>query len=151
MATSTPTLSELAGPSLRMGAMLAALIAVAHWSGVTAMTAPFSATCALLVLLPRAPFSTPRTVFVAHLICVGVGVVCVSLPLASPMIVLLAAWVSIMLMAKLRVVHAPAVAHAVILSLGTQDVKTYALCAIATASGLALYSLAAQRRMPWSN
>lgn len=151
MATSTPITSELARPSLRMGVMLAALIATAHWSGVTAMTAPFSATCALLVLLPKAPFSTPRTVFVSHLLCVGVGVVCLLLPLASPVIVLLAAWVSIMLMASLRVVHAPAVAHAVILSLGKQDADTYALFAIATASGLALYSLAARRGTQWSN
>lgn len=134
-----PTL-ELVRPSVRTGFLLSALIIVAYLTGISAMAAPFSATCALLAILPKASFSAPKTLLWSHFICVGIGVVFLSLPLPSLVLVALSAWVSITLMVSLRVVHAPAVAHAVILSLGTQSVQNYAVCAMVTALGFAIFS-----------
>ena len=59
----------------------------------------------------------------------------VLLPFAIPVLVLvlLATWISIALMALFRSVHAPAVAHAAILGLGKQSVGEYAFWALVVA------------------
>jgi CBS-domain-containing membrane protein len=131
---------DWSGQALRCGVLLTALIMVTYASGISAMAAPFCATCTLLALMPKAPFSTPKTLFLSHLICIGIGASAVALPLPALATVLLAAWVSIMAMAWFRVVHAPAVAHTAILSLGKQSVESYVLVTIATALGFALFA-----------
>jgi CBS-domain-containing membrane protein len=126
--------------------LLTALIVVAYASGLQAMAAPFCATCALLALMPNAPFSSPRTLWLSHLVCIGSGVLFAALPLPTLLAVLLAAWLSITAMSLLRVVHAPAVAHTVILSLGMQQTFVYAIGAFATALGFALFTLIESRQ-----
>lgn len=128
----------------RSGLLLAALIAVAAYSDVSAMIGPFSATCALLALLPAAPFSRSGTVAWSHLICIGAGAVMTLAHVPPLPAAFFAAWISIMLMAGYRVVHAPAVAHAVILALGKQDVLVYALVAGISSSGFALFAYVSQ-------
>lgn len=124
--------------------LLAALVTTAYASGVSTLVAPFSATCALLALLPRAPFSQPRTILLSHIICIGIGAAMVVLPIALPVLVLvlLATWISIVLMALFRVVHAPAVAHAAILGLGNQNVTEYTFWAMAVAVLFTVYAYA---------
>ena len=119
--------SELSVVALKSGLLLSILVAASFWSGVAAMAPPFSATCVLLVLLPSAPFSAPRTVLVSHLLCLSTGVLFLLLPklLAPILLVLCAAWVALILMAWLRAVHAPALAHTVILSMGQQQITSY--------------------------
>ncbi len=134
------------GQSLRSGVLLTTLIVVAYASGIHAMAAPFCATCTLLALMPKAPFSSPRTLFLSHLLCVGTGALFAALPLPTLLIVLLAAWLSIMAMAFFQAIHAPAVAHTVILALGMQSTYTYAIGALATASGFALFALIISRQ-----
>ena len=124
----------------RSGGLLAALIIVAQLTGVSAMAGPFSATCALLAILPKAPFSQPKVIFFSHLICIVAGAALVNLPLPPLVIAFAAAWISIMGMALCRVVHAPAVAHAVILALGKQDVLVYSMVALMTAAAFAVYA-----------
>lgn len=122
--------SELSVVALKSGLLLSVLVAASFWSGVMAMAPPFSATCVLLVLLPSAPFSAPRTVLVSHLLCLGAGVFFLLLPLPPILLVLCAAWLALILMAWLRAVHAPALAHTVILGLGQQHVTSYVLWAV---------------------
>lgn len=124
----------------RSGLLLAALIAVAAYSDVSAMIGPFSATCALLALLPAAPFSQPGTVAWSHMICIAAGAVMALAQVPPLPAAFFAAWISIMLMAGYRVVHAPAVAHAVILALGKQDVVVYSLVAGISSIGFALFA-----------
>ncbi|MES2129205.1 MAG: HPP family protein [Pseudomonadota bacterium] len=122
----------------RSGLMLLAVMGAAWWSGATAMAAPFSATCVLLALLPGAPFSAPRTVLLAHVLCLAAGAMGMVLPLPPLAAALVAAWLALLAMARLRAVHAPAVAHAVILSLGAQHGAAYLASALGVAGGFAL-------------
>jgi CBS-domain-containing membrane protein len=128
---------SLGGPALRLGIMLSLLMLAAWYSGATAMAAPFSATAALLALLPQAPFSSPRAVLGSHVISLGAGLAAAAALLVwhGPVLVLAlpAAWAAIMLMAATRTLHAPAAAHAVILALGKQDMLPYAGSALAVA------------------
>ena len=130
--------SEWPGQLVRSGVLLAALMATVFVSGISAMAGPFCASCALLALMPKAPFSTPKTLLLSHVICVGAGVLLLSLPFPTLAITFVAAWISIMTMTLLRVVHAPAVAHTVILTLGKQDGESYAVAVLLTALGLTL-------------
>lgn len=122
--------------------LLAALVTIAFFSGVPTLAAPFSATCALLALLPKSPFSQPKAILLSHIICVGIGAALVLLPLALPVwgLVLLATFISIALMVLFRAVHAPAVAHAAILSLGNQSVGEYAFWALVVAFSFAFFA-----------
>lgn len=122
------------------GLLLAALVAAADYTNTSAMIGPFSATCALLALLPKAPFSQPGTVAWSHAICIGTGALMAMLQIPPLIAAFAAAWLSIFLMAGYRVVHAPAVAHAVILALGKQDVPVYLLAAGLCSAGFALFA-----------
>lgn len=135
-----PLLSLVNSEFMRSGILLAVLAAIAYSAGISALAAPFSATCALLALMPNAPFSSPRTLIVSHAICIGIGAGFAALPLPIFVIVVSAAWLSIMMMSALRALHAPAVAHTVILALGVQSVASYALWAMAIALCFALYA-----------
>lgn len=145
-----PINSETLAQVARSGGLLAALVIVAQYTGVSAMAGPFSATCALLAILPKASFSQPKVIFFSHLICIAAGAALVRLPLPPLVIAFAAAWISIMGMALCRVVHAPAVAHAVILALGKQDVILYSAIAMMTATAFAVYALVtlSMRRTP---
>lgn len=124
--------------ALKSGLMLLAVMGAAWWSGTTAMAAPFSATCVLLALLPASPFSSPRTVLLAHVLCLAAGALGMALPVAPLAAALVAAWLALMAMSTLRAVHAPAVAHTVILSLGAQHGAIYLASALFVASAFAL-------------
>lgn len=132
---------------LHCAMLLSSLFAGAWLSGSPAMIAPFCASCALLVLMPSSPFSAPRTVIVAHAACICVGAACGSLPVPALLAALLAAWLAIAAMAALRAIHAPAVAHTVILALGNVPTGRYGLYAGATAAGFALFSWVVNRRI----
>lgn len=142
------SVSELKAVALKSALMLMVLMGVSRWSGVTAMAAPFSATCVLLVLLPHLPFSTPRTVLLSHLLCLGAGLLLLYLPLAPLAQMIGATWIGLMLMAWLRAVHAPALAHAVILCLGQQQVASYLGWALLVAASFALFALLSARQHP---
>ncbi|MBI3897417.1 MAG: HPP family protein [Gammaproteobacteria bacterium] len=128
------------GPFVRGGMLTAALMTVVYGAGISAMAAPFSATCVLLALMPQAPFSQPRTLLLAHVICIVLGAGFAALPLPAFVAVFGVVWLSIMLMAVCRAVHAPAVAHAVILTLGAQPVATYSRWALILAVAFAMYA-----------
>jgi hypothetical protein len=127
-------------------ALLAGLMVAAQLSGVSAMAAPFAATCALLALLPRAPFSQPRVLVLSHLICIGVGAVGALAEAPVLLVVLLMTWLATTAMATSQSLHAPAVAHTVILSLGKQPLERYMLAALATTIGLAAVAYLSARR-----
>jgi CBS-domain-containing membrane protein len=132
-------------PLLRAGVLLVALMAAAHLSGVSAMAAPFSATCALLALMPKAPFSQPRTIALSHLICIGMGAMLLVLPLPPLVLALIGAWLAIGGMALTRAVHAPAVAHTVILALGKQTLGLYVGASLAVTLAFALVAFVSLR------
>ena len=127
--------------------LLTTLVTIAYLSDVETLVAPFSATCVLLVLLPKSPFSQPKTIVLSHIICIGIGTTLVLLPLAfhTLALMLLATWISTVLMATFRVVHAPAVAHAAILSLGQQNLARYVFWAMVTVLIFAAYAYMVSR------
>jgi CBS-domain-containing membrane protein len=126
--------------SVRAGVILLLLGIVAYVSGVPQMLGPFSATCALVAILPGAPFSKPKTILVSHLLCIGIGAVALFVPGSSIIVAMVAAWVAIMAMMLLRVLHAPAVAHTVILAIAKPPLLPYAAVVIGCACLFALYS-----------
>ena len=125
---------------LTAGLLLSLLVCAAYLSGVTTMVAPFGATCALLAVLPKAPFCQGRVIVISHVICIGVGAVASFIPLPDLAVVLVAAWLSVIGMAFFRSLHGPAVAHTVILVLGNQLVPNYVAVALITAVGFAAWS-----------
>jgi CBS-domain-containing membrane protein len=136
-----PSRSGAIGHFVLSGAILSLLVCAAHVSGIMAMVGPFSATCALLVLTPKAPSSQPRSILWAHVICLGVGAAMSLLHLPVLPAVLLGAWLSILSTGFFRAAHPPAIAHTVILSLGSQNVGKYLTWAIAMVMGFTLYAL----------
>lgn len=138
--------AELRVVALKSGLLLSALMAVSFCSGVMAMAAPFSATCVLLVLLPTAPFSAPRTVLLSHLLCLSVGILFLFLPLPPMLLVIIATWFALVLMAWLGAVHAPALAHTVILGMGQQHLVSYAVWAVLIVISFTLLTLYEARR-----
>lgn len=145
-----PPLTQWPALMLKSALLLAALMSVSYYSGVSAMAAPFSASCVLLVLLPLSPFSAPRSVLLSHLLCLAAGLLFLTLnlwlPLPPLLLALGATWLGLLMMAWLRAVHAPALAHAVILCLGQQQVGTYLMSALLLASGYALFAWLQVRR-----
>jgi CBS-domain-containing membrane protein len=125
---------------LTAGLLLSLLVCAAYFSGVTAMVAPFGATCALLAVLPKAPFCQGRVIVISHVICVGVGAIASFIPLPDLAVVLGASWLSVIGMVFFRSLHAPAVAHTVILILGSSVIPNYVAVALVTALGLAAWS-----------
>lgn len=109
--------NESLNQALRAAMSLTIILIVAYVSDIYQMIAPFSATCALLAVLPAAPFSKPKTLMLSHALCIAVGLAMSFSPLHVLITVLVAAWISIMLMAGFKVMHAPAVAHTSILIL----------------------------------
>ncbi|MES2047234.1 MAG: HPP family protein [Pseudomonadota bacterium] len=138
--------AEMKAVAFKSGMLLSLLMIASFYSGVTAMAAPFSASCVLLVLLPKSPFSTPRTVLLAHLLCLSAGAIFSLLPLPSIVLVISAAWIALLAMAWLRAVHAPALAHTVILCLGKQAMLSYILSAALIVISFALLALYEERR-----
>ena len=138
--------SKLNAIALKSGLLISLLIAASFWSGVMAMAAPFSATCVLLVLLPSSPFSTPRTVLLSHLLCLSAGALFLFLPLPPILQVIIPAWLALILMAWLSAVHAPALAHTVILGMGQQHTVSYLLWALLIAISFTLLALYEARR-----
>jgi CBS-domain-containing membrane protein len=145
MCTEQPALSLSSNQAIRGATLIAVLMAVAHISGVTAMAAPFSATCALLALLPKAPFSQPRTLLVSHAICLAMGAAGSVVPAPMMLLAFAGTWIAIMAMARARALHAPAVAHTVIISLGTQALPRYLTLACGMTACFALYAYLAAR------
>jgi CBS-domain-containing membrane protein len=103
--------NESLSQALRAAISLALILIVSYGFDIYQMIAPFSATCALLAVLPTAPFSKPKTLVLSHSLCIAVGMAMSFSPLPVLVTVLVAAWISIMLMAGFKVMHAPAVAH----------------------------------------
>lgn len=123
------------------------------------MFAPFSATSALLAMLPDAPFSRPNTLIRSHLVCLALGIAGHSLigVLPSPILITLCALIAVTLMGQLGCLHAPAAAHTVILSFGKQDDLEYAIWVVVAVVAMIIVSslkvrvgaqrLAAKRRI----
>lgn len=137
---------------VRTAFLLCVLMVAALLSGVSAMAAPFSATCALLGVLPGAPFCQPRALVVSHVVCIGVGVLAALSPNHSVAVAILGAWLAISGMVVTRSLHGPAVAHTVILAFGQQSLVKYPTVALATACAFAAISYLAtvkkQQPMP---
>ena len=125
---------------VRTGASLSILFLIAYGAGVTQMIPPFAATCALLAILPNAPFSKPRTIIVSHLLCIGIGAALMLLPVAPLFAAFLGGWFAIMSMAILRAVHAPAVAHTIILIVAKPQAATFVVAVLGTALIFAAFS-----------
>jgi hypothetical protein len=121
--------------ALRAAFLLAALTALAACPGAAKIAALFSATCVLLTLMPEAPFSRPRTLVLAHVICVASGVLFWAVPAPAFVAAFASAWLSIVLMGAAEAVHAPAAAHAVILSLGGRALGRGAAWVLVAAGG----------------
>lgn len=124
----------------RSGILLLVLVAISYSTGISQMVGPFTATCALLAILPMAPFSKPKTILVSHLICVGVGLALTEAPIHPLLATFLGAWVAIMAMAIFRVVHAPAVAHTAIILLAKPPLGLFAAVVLGTAALFTLIS-----------
>lgn len=140
MSAQTLVTPESLGQLVRSGLLLSLLVLAAYGTGITQMVGPFSATCALLAILPNAPFSKPKTVLVSHLLCIGIGAAMLLLPVPPLVAALFAAWIAIMAMALLKVVHAPAVAHTIILLLAKPPVVQFAEIVIGMACVFAIIS-----------
>lgn len=132
--------NESFSQALRAAMSLALILIVSYGSEMYQMIAPFSATCALLAVLPAAPFSKPKTLVLSHILCIAVGLVMSFSPLPLLVTVLIAAWISIMLMAGFKVMHAPAVAHTSILILLKPPMIHFAAVVIFTSLLLAAFS-----------
>lgn len=130
---------------MRTGASLSILFLIAYGAGVTQMIPPFAATCALLAILPNAPFSKPRTILVSHLLCIGVGAALTLLPIAPLLAAFLGGWLAIMSMTMLRAVHAPAVAHTIILIVAKPPTGTFVVAVLGTALIFAAFSFISAR------
>lgn len=149
MGPQAQVLPPVGTPIWRSAVLLAALGVVAFVTGTFAMAAPFSATCALLAALPDAPFSKPRSLWISHAVCIGVGVAVSWVPAPALALALVGAWLSIAGTLVLRALHAPAVAHTVILALGTQVVVKYSIVAFVVALAFALVAyVSLGRRQP---
>ncbi|MFZ6655285.1 HPP family protein [Undibacterium sp. TJN19] len=133
--------SEIKMVALKSFLLLSLLMTVCFYTGVTAMVAPFSASCVLLVMLQKSPFTAPRTLLLAHLICLSAGLIGQSISPPTILLVGAATWVALLAMAWLRAVHAPALAHTVILCLGKQDPTRYLPTAMLVVLLLAISSL----------
>lgn len=130
---------------VRSGILLSVLIAISYGTGVSQMVGPFSATCALLAILPNAPFSKPKTIVASHLICVAVGLAMAAVPIHPLIAALLGTWIAIMAMAVFRVVHAPAVAHTAIILLAAPPLALFAAVVLGTAALFAISSYMSTR------
>lgn len=126
--------------------LLGGVMLMAEVSGVSAMIAPFSATCALLALLPNAPFSQARTLVISHAICIGLGAL--GSFVAAPVLVvaLLVGWMAIIGMVWTHKLHAPAVAHTIILVFGKQPPDRYIIASMATVLVCAAFAWMWSRR-----
>lgn len=143
--TLLPT-AELKTVALKSGLLLSLLMAASFSTGVTAMAAPFSASCVLLVLLPKSPFSAPRTLLISHLACLSAGILFLLVPLPQSLQVAGAAWIALLVMAWLRAVHAPALAHTVILCMGKQTVMSYVFWALMIVLSFTMFAWYEERR-----
>lgn len=116
--------------SLMVATYLGIVALVAYLVSVPAVMGPFAATTALLAALPKSPFSQPKTLFVGHAICVVLGLLFGLLLGHFTWVVVVAATTAITLMVATKTLHAPAVAHTVIIIATTQSYH-YALAVLA--------------------
>jgi len=109
--------------SLMVAAYLGIVVLVAYLMSVPAVVGPFAATTALLAALPKSPFSQPKALVVGHVICVLLGLSFRLLVGHFAWVVVVAATVAIVLMVTTNTLHAPAVAHTVIIIATAQSYR----------------------------
>lgn len=128
----TPVIAAIGGALATLGAWQIGMLA-----GFPALPAPVAAAALVVLAAPQAPAARPRAVVLAYLVCLIAGGLGASLPLAAIIAIPLAVGAAAAVMLAARVVHAPAIAHTVIMivaiapGLTTLRYATAALAAIA--------------------
>lgn len=141
--------SEPVSQTIRAILLALLLFAMVKVTGVPQMMAPFGATCALLALAPKAPFSRPVAIVGSHLLTLACGFACAQLSslinVDPTTIAVLAVLLSIITMGLFKVVHAPAVAHSVIAVVLHPNPQIYATAVLLTCAAFAIFSAAHAR------
>ncbi|MEW6644759.1 MAG: HPP family protein [Pseudomonadota bacterium] len=84
-------------------------------TGFPALPAPVAAAALVVLAAPQAPAARPRAVVLAHLVCLIAGGLGASLPFEAIAAIPLAVGAAAAVMLAARAVHAPAIAHTVIM------------------------------------
>jgi len=100
-----------------VGGALATLSAwqIGALAGFPALPAPVAAAALVVLAAPQAPAAHPRAVALAHLVCLLAGGLGALLPLDASLAIALAVAAAAATMLAARAVHAPAIAHTVIM------------------------------------
>ncbi|PWU30662.1 HPP family protein [Pseudomonas sp. RW407] len=121
---------------------LAAVGALAHYTGMPWVMGSFGASCVLLFGFPEAPFSRPRNVLGGHLIASAIGLAVLHLAGDAWYAMALAGALAATLMVATDTVHPPAGSNPVIIFLYQPDWSFLLLPTLAGASLLVVIALA---------
>jgi CBS-domain-containing membrane protein len=137
--------SEKSLQGIRCAVLVAIIMLATFFSGNQAIIGPLSASATLIALLPNAPASQPRTVLLSHVVCAVLALLMLAMHLPMIAAVGLTIWLAIVLTANLKIIHAPAVAHAAIIVLGKQALNVYLVAASIAVLGFAVASYSFNR------